>query len=89
VKRGGGSLPLPIDEMSGPSLADAEGLLAIDEVLTRLEAFDQRLSRVVELHYFGGLSFDETAKALGISTATAWRDWQVARAWLHDELRAI
>jgi len=88
VKRGAGSLPLPIDELSGPSLADAEGLLAIDEVLTLLEAFDPRLSRVVELRYFGGLTFEETAETLGISTATAWRDWHVARAWLHDKLRA-
>jgi RNA polymerase sigma factor (TIGR02999 family) len=86
VKRGAGSVPLPIDEMSGASLADAEGLLAIDEVLTRLEEFDKRLSRVVELRYFGGLTFDEMAETLGISTATAWRDWQVARAWLHDML---
>jgi RNA polymerase sigma factor (TIGR02999 family) len=87
-KRGAGSLPLPIDDVSGPSLANAEGLLAIDEVLTRLETFDPRLSRVVELRYFGGLTFDETAEAMGISTATAWRDWQIARAWLHDMLRA-
>jgi RNA polymerase sigma factor (TIGR02999 family) len=86
AKRGAGSPTLAIDDVAGPSLADAEGLLAIDEVLARLEAFDERLGRVVELHYFGGLSFDETAEALGVSTTTAWRDWQVARAWLHDLL---
>jgi RNA polymerase sigma factor (TIGR02999 family) len=85
-KRGGGSLPLPMDEVSGPRSADAEGLLAIDQALIRLETFDQRLSRVVELRYFGGLTFDEAGEALGISTATAWRDWQIARAWLHDKL---
>jgi RNA polymerase sigma factor (TIGR02999 family) len=86
AKRGAGSPTVAIDDVAGPSLADAEGLLAVDEALARLEAFDARLGRVVELHYFGGLNFEETAEALGISTTTAWRDWQVARAWLHDML---
>jgi RNA polymerase sigma factor (TIGR02999 family) len=86
-KRGAGSPTLPIDDVAGPSLADAVGLLEVDDVLGRLEKFDERLARVVELRYFGGLSFEEIAETLDVSTATAWRDWQVARAWLHDTLK--
>jgi RNA polymerase sigma factor (TIGR02999 family) len=86
AKRGAGEAPLPIDDVAGPSVFDPERLLAVDEVLTRLETLDPRLSRVVELRYYGGLTFEETADALGVSTATAWRDWHVARAWLHDAL---
>jgi RNA polymerase sigma factor (TIGR02999 family) len=86
AKRGGGAAPLPLDEVPEPSVAPERGLVALDEALGRLESFDAGLSRVVELHYFGGLTFEETGEVLGTSTATAWRDWQTARAWLHDAL---
>jgi len=85
-KRGAGAPRIPLSEAPEPSVAPGGGLLELDEAMTRLEAFDERLSRVVELRYFGGLSFEETAAALGISTTSAWRDWNTARAWLHDEL---
>jgi len=86
VKRGEGTPPLALGDDLEPGLAPAEHILALDEALTRLEAFDPRLSRVVELRYFGGLTFEETAETLQVSTATAWRDWQTARAWLHVAL---
>ena len=63
-------------------------LLEIDAALERLTALDERQARVVELRFFGGLSVEETAAALGIGTATVKRDWTLARAWLHRELAA-
>jgi RNA polymerase sigma factor (TIGR02999 family) len=61
-------------------------LIEIDEVLTRLEKLDQRQAKVVELRFFGGLSVEETAEAMGISEPTVKREWAMARAWLHREL---
>src|SRR5262245_35184788 len=61
-------------------------LIALDEARTRLAALDEQQSRVVELRYFSGLSLEETAAILGISRATAAREWNLARAWLHREL---
>lgn len=90
VKRGANSL-LTLDDaiaISACSSDDAEELLALDDALQRLEAMDERLCRVVECRYFGGLSVEETATALGISPATVKRDWQAARAWLRVALDA-
>ena len=61
-------------------------LLAVDQALERLAALDAQQARVVELRYFGGLSVEETAEALGISPATVKRDWSVARAFLAQQL---
>ena len=61
-------------------------LLDVDAALTTLAGLDERAARVVECRYFGGLSFEETAAALGVSMATAKRDWRRARAWLHRAL---
>ena len=61
-------------------------MLALDEALETLARIDARKSRVVELRYFGGLSIEETAEALGVSLDTAKRDWRMARAWLLTEL---
>ena len=66
--------------------AQAEALLALDLALTRLDAVDERLARVVELRFFGGLSVEETAEALGVSTPTVKRDTRVARAFLYREM---
>jgi RNA polymerase sigma factor (sigma-70 family) len=63
-----------------------EDLLALDTALTELAAFDAHQARIVELRYFGGLSIEETAEALGISPATVKREWATARAWLHRRL---
>lgn len=65
---------------------DAEVLVALDEALHRLESEDPRRARVVEARFFGSLSVEETAAALGVSARTVKRDWAVAQAWLHREL---
>jgi RNA polymerase sigma factor (TIGR02999 family) len=85
-KRGSGAPRLSLDEVPEPSLEPGGGLLDLDDALTRLEGFDPRLSLVVELRYFGGLTLEETAEVMGTSTAGAWRDWNTARAWLYDAL---
>ena len=64
----------------------SEELLALDEALHRLEKMNSRQSRIVELRYFGGLSVEETAEALGVSPITVKREWATARAWLRAEL---
>jgi RNA polymerase sigma factor (TIGR02999 family) len=87
-KRGAGAPALSLNDVAEPSVASEGGLLALDEALTRLEGFDCRLSRVVELRYFGGLTFEELAEVLGTSTSGAWRDWNTARAWLYEALSA-
>ena len=61
-------------------------MLALGDALDRLEALDARKSRVVELRYFGGLSIDEIAEALNVSSITVSRDWSIARAWLAREI---
>jgi RNA polymerase sigma-70 factor, ECF subfamily len=76
------------------SLADAEGiargksadLVALDDALNILASFDERQSKIVELRFFGGLSLDEIAEALKISTRTVQREWSLAQAWLYREL---
>lgn len=65
----------------------AEMLIALDEALERLEAMDARLCRVVECRYFAGLTDDETAEALGVTSQTVRRDWVKARGWLYAELQ--
>lgn len=86
-KRGGGQADLPLDEALLVAHEDAEELLALDEALARLELADPRAARIVECRFFGGLSAEETAQALDISTATVTRGWRAARAWLYGELR--
>jgi len=61
-------------------------IVALDEALARLEAFDQRQAKIVEMRFFGGLSEDEIGAELGISERTVKRDWRIARAWLYQEL---
>jgi RNA polymerase sigma factor (TIGR02999 family) len=86
-KRGGGQ-KLALDEALGvPDEAETVNLVALDEALDRLAAVDARQSRIIELRYFGGLSMEETAEVLGISTSTVKREWRMARAWLHREIR--
>jgi len=88
VKRGGDQVMVPLEEAADPRAADADRLIAIDEALTRLAGVDVRLAKVVECRYFGGLTEEETATALGISVRTAQREWFKARAWLRAELGA-
>ena len=85
-KRGGGARALPLDEAAHISDERADELVALDDALAALDKLDPRKARVVELRYFGGLSVAEAAEALGISTATVMRDWDMAKAWLAREL---
>jgi RNA polymerase sigma-70 factor, ECF subfamily len=85
-KRGSTAPRVPLDDVNQPRVEPDDNLMELDEALTRLEAFDPHLSRVVDLRYFGGLTLDETAKILDVSTTSAWRDWNTARAWLYDEM---
>jgi RNA polymerase sigma-70 factor, ECF subfamily len=86
AKRGGGGQMVTLDE--GVALAQERevNLLALDEALTRLEALDPQKSRIVELRFFGGLSIEQTAEVLGVSTATVTRQWRTTKTWLHREL---
>lgn len=85
-KRGGGWHRLDLTGALEMAPQESEAVIALDEALTRLEAFDERLVRVVEYRFFGGLTHEESAEVLGVSTRTVKRDWQVARAWLYREL---
>jgi RNA polymerase sigma factor (TIGR02999 family) len=85
-KRGGGEDPVPLDEaiMVGPEASST--VVELDEALERLAALDQRKSEVVQLLFFGGLTYDEAAVALDISPATVHRELKLAKAWLHREM---
>ena len=84
-KRGGGAIAEPIDDAVVMAVERSEELLALDEALSRLAADNNRYARVIECRFFGGMSIEETAAALGTSAATVKRDWTVARAWLNRE----
>ena len=72
--------------MADVSNERAADLVALDEALTNLAAFDPRKAHIVELKYFGGLTIEETAEVLEVSTPTVERDWQMAKIWLHREI---
>ncbi len=86
VKRGGGNPKLEFTETFDYSGEKASHLVALDDALKALEQLDERKARVIELRYFGGLSVEETAEALGISVATVGREVRFAEAWLRREL---
>jgi RNA polymerase sigma-70 factor (ECF subfamily) len=86
-KRGGGRARVVLDEAVALSPQKDEDVLALDECLERLAALDARQAKVVELRFFGGLSVEEVAEALGVSKRTVEGDWTFARAWLSRELR--
>jgi len=87
-KRGGGAPTLSLEdaEFSIPGDQKDVDVVALDDALTALAKFDARKAQVVEMRFFGGLNFDETAEVLKISAATVARDWSTARAWLHREM---
>ena len=85
-KRGGGARPTTLDGDSIPVEALADEMLGIDRALDRLEALDERLARLVEWRFFGGMTEDEVAVASGVTARTVRRDWQKARAFLFREL---
>jgi RNA polymerase sigma factor (TIGR02999 family) len=88
AKRGGGAAVVSLDESVVSLDERAENLVALDEALTRLSELNPRLSRVVECRFFGGLTEEEIAEALGVTPRTVKRDWAKARGWLYQELSA-
>ena len=94
IKRGNGDVNYPLSEslleMVGTITSERTiDLIALDQALDQLAALDEQQCKVVELRYFGGMTVEETAEALGISTATVKRDWNVAKAWLYKEIQNI
>lgn len=85
-KRGSGHGAITLDETLLATTPRPVDFLDLDEALNRLAALDDRQARVVECRFFGGLTVEETAEALGTSPATVKRDWVTARAWLYREL---
>lgn len=88
IKRGGGVPPLPLREDIMVSAQRSDELLALDDALAELDHLDPGLAQIVELHCFGGLTFEDTADALELSTSTVKRRWRLACAWLYRELHA-
>ncbi|MFZ0200108.1 MAG: sigma-70 family RNA polymerase sigma factor [Candidatus Sulfotelmatobacter sp.] len=86
-KRGGGQESVPLDKVLVFSPEQSQELMKLDESLDRLSAFDPRQGKIVELRFFGGLTVEETAEVLGISPKTVKRDWSIAKAWLHGDLK--
>lgn len=88
AKRGGDETDMPLDERVGMlSKQQSAEILDLDRALEQLEKMSPRQAKIVEMRYFGGLSVEETAEALGVSAITVKRDWAVARAWLKSRLR--
>ena len=86
AKRGGGVTMLSLEEASPGARTSSVDVLALDQALEALSAIDSRQCRVVELRFFAGLTIDEVAEALGVSTATVEREWALAKAWLYRQL---
>ncbi len=86
-KRGGGIMRVDLNESIDAMPNRGSELVALDEALTALTEIDPRKAKVVELRFFGGLSVEETAEVLKISSQSVMRDWRLARAWLLRELR--
>lgn len=88
LRRGGGEVPVDLDDVEVASPLDDERVLEVSEALDRFAAIDPRKAELVKLRYFVGLTIEEAARTLDISDATAKRWWTFARAWLHRELGA-
>ncbi len=88
LKRGGGLRTIALDQaVSFPNRSEVD-LLSIDDALNELATFDPQQARIVELRFFGGLTIEETAHALAVSDSTVKRDWQIAKAWLFNRMKA-
>ena len=86
AKRGSGAQKLSLDEVGNISDGRSADLVVLDEALTNLAAIDPRKAQIVELKYFGGMTIEEAASVLGVSTPTVERDWHTAKIWLHREI---
>jgi len=87
-KRGGGRTRVSLHHVDAVTVAPPDELLALDEALERLGHRDPVAGQLVKLRYYAGLSLEQAAEALGVSTATAYRHWTFGRAWLHSQLLA-
>lgn len=87
-KRGGNAQVLSIEDNIGIASIPEVAFDELDEALNRLQALDPDQAKLVELRFFGGLTVEEAAEVMGISTATVEREWRMARAWLHHQLTA-
>lgn len=87
AKRGGGAQMVSLSEAANAAGEQRANLVALDDALNALTAFDARKGQVVEMRFFGGLTVDETAEALHVSVETVMRDWRLAKVWLLRELR--
>jgi RNA polymerase sigma factor (TIGR02999 family) len=87
-KRGGGAQRVNLDDALLVGAEEDSGILALDEALTRLSAFDARKSDIVQFLFFGGFTYDECAATLNISPATLHRELTMAKAWLYREMAA-
>lgn len=88
AKRGGDFAKLPLDEACAVPVANESNVLAINDALDALGRIDAQQARIVELRFFAGLTIEETAEALQISTSTVKRDWILAKTWIYKELSA-
>jgi RNA polymerase sigma factor (TIGR02999 family) len=86
-KRGGGAVQVSLDDVQELPDSKEHDLVALSDALSGLATFDARMSQVVELRFFGGLTVDETADVLRVSPETVMRDWKTAKAWLLREVR--
>lgn len=86
AKRGGRAEKVTLGEVAGLATGRMPDLVALDDALSSLGSVDPRLVRIVELRFFGGLTIDEAAACLGVSTMTVSRRWRRAKAWLYEEL---
>jgi RNA polymerase sigma-70 factor, ECF subfamily len=86
LKRGGALRRVPFEDVHLATEERADLLIALDDALARLRELDERQARVVECRFFGGMTEEETAEALGVGLRTAKRDWARARSWLYREL---
>ena len=89
IKRGGGVDAIPFEQAVLPVIERASDVIALDEALNALAARDPQQARIVELRFFSGLSVEETAEVVGLSPSTIKREWNIAKAWLAREMRAI
>jgi RNA polymerase sigma factor (TIGR02999 family) len=87
-KRGGGAVRVPLDEFLKTPTLPTDQIIDVDSALTRLALLDERQVKIVEMRFFAGLSEEEIADALELSTRTVKREWAMARAWLLSELKA-
>jgi RNA polymerase sigma factor (TIGR02999 family) len=86
VKRGKGVVKISLEDAAFLTDEKSEEIVQLDESLKRLEAFDKRLSQIVEMRFFAGMTIEETAEVLNISPSTVKREWNLAKAWLYKEM---